>query len=100
MWGPPIFSPNAFTPNGDGVNERWRPEGAANVDRVLSLMIFDRWGDLVYQQGDLPLTDARLGWDGTCNGRDMDSAVFVYVVEYALKNGERRFAKGDFTLLR
>ncbi len=98
--GPPIYTPNAFSPNGDDNNERWLPRGAANVDRILRLAIFDRWGELVYLQRDITLADPRLGWDGTHRGKAQDAAVFVYVVEYVLKNGALSVTHGDLTLMR
>ncbi|MDO8368496.1 MAG: gliding motility-associated C-terminal domain-containing protein [Saprospiraceae bacterium] len=89
--------PNAFTPNGDGANDVFRPVFPCEV--VFSnLRVFSRWGELVFET-DEPLT----GWDGRINGLDAASDVYVWRVEYeAIRAGTQlQFVeKGDVTLLR
>ncbi len=98
--GPELFVPTAFSPNGDRVNDRWRPEAATNVDRVLELLVFDRWGEMVFVQRNFSPHDPSIGWDGQYRGRDMDPAVYVYLASYQLKDGTQLVKKGDFVLLR
>ena len=98
--GPDVYFPTAFSPNGDATNDRWRPQGAVNVDRLLELLIFDRWGGLVVTQRDLDWRDPLLGWDGTMAGKPMDPAVFVYYVRYRLLDGTELENTGDITLVR
>ena len=89
--------PNAFTPNGDGTNDVFRPVFPCEV--VFSnLKVFSRWGELVFETNE-PLT----GWDGRINGLDAPSDVYVWRVEYeAIRSGEQLHfvAKGGVTLLR
>ncbi|MEM1322901.1 MAG: gliding motility-associated C-terminal domain-containing protein, partial [Bacteroidota bacterium] len=92
-----VYIPTAFSPNGDGRNETFEVYPGPNVAEVLSLRIFDRWGDLVYEgqpQG------AGEGWDGFFKGKLMNPAVFVYVAEVLFVDGVTRIYKGDVTLLR
>lgn len=70
---PQLWVPNAFTPNGDGVNETFVVKGE-NL-RDFNLLIFNRWGELVYQT-----TDMNAGWDGTYKGQPCQSDVYVYKV--------------------
>jgi gliding motility-associated-like protein len=59
-----FYAPNAFTPDGDGINDTFFPKGYGLVAEDYQMLIFDRWGDLIYQ------TDVLYGaWDGKINGR-------------------------------
>lgn len=89
--------PNAFTPNGDGANDVFRPIFPCVVLRS-SLKIYARWGALVFEG-----TRPEDGWDGKINGLDAPSDVYVWRVEYeAIRSGEqlRLVESGDVTLLR
>ncbi len=91
-----IWAPNVFTPNGDGSNDFFRIFGK-NLVQIEQLLLFDRWGELVYTGENLDLEE---GWDGTLNGEDMNPAVFVYYAVGVFKNGEKASIYGDVTLLR
>jgi len=91
---PDIFMPNAFTPNGDGRNDIFRPilVGISSLD---FFRIFNRWGQLVYattRNGD--------GWDGTLGGRPQETGTFVYMVQGKDYTGKIHFKKGTFILIR
>ena len=58
-------------------------------------MIFDRWGERVFET-----TDINKGWDGVYKGKAMNLSVFVYIVSGKFKNGDLIEKKGNFTLLR
>jgi gliding motility-associated-like protein len=59
-----IFVPNAFTPNGDGINDLFLPSLFGVAKRDFSFMIFDRWGVLIYETDD----NTKAHWDGTYKG--------------------------------
>lgn len=89
--------PTAFTPNGDGANDVFRPIYPCDV-LFSNLKVFSRWGELVFETND-PLA----GWDGRINGINAASDVYVWRVEYeAVRSGKQmRFVeKGDVSLLR
>ncbi|MBK6902582.1 MAG: PKD domain-containing protein [Saprospirales bacterium] len=95
----PVYLPNMFSPNGDGINDSFRGYAADGV-QVLSyeLLVFDRWGNLLFEAGDL-----ESGWDGRLNFKPMDPAVFVYYIRATFINcGQEQsvFKKGDVTLIR
>jgi gliding motility-associated-like protein len=98
----PIFIPNAFTPNDDGINDIFTAYGGPALLQIDELQIFDRWGGLVYRGNNLPGgNDANLsGWDGTWNGKDMNLGVYVYLMRIRFVDGFLGLYKGDVTLLQ
>jgi gliding motility-associated-like protein len=71
--------PNAFSPNGDGLNDVFRPvAGGAGPDQY-SLQIFNRWGELVFLS-----SDWREGWDGTYQGKPAELGVYVWTAHLTL----------------
>ncbi len=98
---PAIYIPNAFSPhNLDGTNDRFYIFAKPNfVRKVKSLMIFNRWGEQVYEVYDFPPNDPQYGWDGTHRGQLLNPAVFVYWTEVELIDGTVLLLKGDVTLV-
>lgn len=98
--GDVLFIPNVFSPNGDGINDRFGPFPAGQVVRsFLSMRVFDRWGGLIFDWhpsgvGEIPR------WDGVAGGKMADPGVFLYVLEAELVDGQRRYWKGEFSLIR
>ncbi len=94
-----LYIPNAFSPNGDGVNDLFTVYGKEENIRIESLQIFNRWGGLVFQASDFP-PNSEVGWDGVFNGQLMNASVFVWLAEVSFPNGQVEIMKGDLTLLR
>jgi len=90
---PFIFVPNAFTPDGDGLNEVLFVRGAA-IDEVF-FAIYNRWGEKVFESA-----SKTQGWDGTFKGKMLTPDVYGYYVEVRCFNGETYFKKGNVTLIR
>ncbi|WP_273444897.1 M43 family zinc metalloprotease [Neolewinella agarilytica] len=97
-----FYVPNAFSPNGDGVNDEFRLFPGPAVDRILSFSVFDRWGGRVFFREDLDPAAALAGWDGSREngGTAPQTGVFVYLVEVRLLNGEIVKKAGDVTMMR
>lgn len=95
-----LFAPNAFTPDGDGINDVFMLFAGQTVKEIKSFMIFDRWGDRVYEAGPFQPNDPQFGWDGYHNGILMNPAVFVFFAEVELVDGRTVIVEGDVTLLR
>jgi gliding motility-associated-like protein len=90
----PVFDvPTAFSPNGDGVNDKIYIRGFGISS--IQWNIYNRWGALVYQS-----FDKSQGWDGTYKGVLQPQDVFHYVLEVVMSDGKKYFKKGDITLLR
>lgn len=90
-----IDLPTAFTPNGDGHNDVFLIAGLNNCVVSYSLVIFDRWGEKVFES-----TDMAAAWDGIYRGKDLDAAVFVYYFSAVFTNGQSISKKGNITLIR
>jgi gliding motility-associated-like protein len=96
----PIYIPNAFSPNNDGVNDGFTVFGGPAVQSVRALKIFNRWGGMVFEGYNLDLGNESMGWDGVFNGREMNAAVFAYLAEVEFIDGEVILFEGDVTLVR
>ncbi len=88
-----IFIPNAFTPNGDGMNDVFNIFGTGI--QHFTLKIFDRIGELVYEGNEVSP-----GWDATFRGQPVNVGVFVYVADITYEDGTKANKKGDLTVLR
>ncbi len=84
---------NAFSPNGDNINDVFRVLG--NGIESLELMIYDRWGMLLYQT-----TAPGKGWDGSYKGEMQPVGVYVYMAWIKTVDGEDKFQQGNLTLIR
>jgi len=85
--------PNAFTPNGDKVNDVFRVVPYEGLEVIGSLTIYARWGEKVYENR------GNVFWDGTINGEPGPSDVYVYRIE-VICDGEPKAIWGDVALLR
>jgi gliding motility-associated-like protein len=89
-----VFIPNAFTPNGDQLNDRFM---ALVYGKVVSfrLQVYNRFGELVFST-----TDPRQGWDGIFKGKDSPAGNFVWQCSYQLEGSEPAYQKGTVMLIR
>lgn len=94
-----VFLPNAFSPDGDGVNDVFMVQGSG-ILRVKTFRVFNRWGELVFEKNEVPPNDARFGWDGRVVGRPPVPDVYVYTVEVLCENGIPFTYKGNVTILK
>ena len=95
-----IYIPNVFRPNGDGSDEKFTVFTNEEIIEIELLQIFDRWGNLVFQNEAFPPSEPEYGWDGIFRGRLMNPAVFAYRAVVVDKKGGQHFFKGDVTLVR
>ncbi|MBK7696520.1 MAG: gliding motility-associated C-terminal domain-containing protein [Saprospiraceae bacterium] len=95
-----VYVPNVFSPNGDGINDRVTVFSSPEVKKIDRFRIYDRWGELLFQQSVFPPNDEFFGWDGTLLGKLVNPGVFVYHVEWTDQAGDKHMEKGDLTLLR
>ncbi|TXF91245.1 gliding motility-associated C-terminal domain-containing protein [Neolewinella aurantiaca] len=93
----PLFVPNGFSPNGDGINDTFRVFKSAGIRaQVQGGRIYDRWGGMVKEFGQSPFTDHAELWDG----KDAASGVYVYVIEIRYQRGTVKTLRGLVTLMR
>jgi gliding motility-associated-like protein len=93
-----LFMPNTFSPNGDGSNDVFYPRGKG-LDRVKSLRIFNRWGEVVFEKKDFPINNPAYGWDGSYKGKKPQADVYIFQVEVFCENGEIIKLDGNIALI-
>lgn len=90
----PVYFPNAFTPNNDGTNDRFKAENDC-IPLEFELQIHNRFGQMVYQSGEL--THA---WDGKYLGKPSPEGLYVYRATYRFPYQSKQTVKGTISLIR
>lgn len=86
--------PTAFTPNGDGLNDVFRPL-CLRLQKIVEFNVYNRWGELVFTSA-----SADKGWDGTYKGIAQEIGTYYYMITIARANAQNVLYKGDVTLIR
>jgi gliding motility-associated-like protein len=92
--GPELYVATAFTPNGDGKNDVFIPF-PVGIKELKYFRVFNRWGQQLYFTKAL-----NQGWDGTVNGAEQGSGVYIWMAEAITENGVIIKKKGTITLIR
>ncbi|MEP6615948.1 MAG: gliding motility-associated C-terminal domain-containing protein [Ginsengibacter sp.] len=90
----PIYFPNAFTPNGDYLNDVLKVPWANN-NKLIKLRIYNRYGQLIFST-----TRSSEGWDGTYKGIPQSVGAYTYILEMKGLSGNKQGQKGTVLLLR
>ena len=89
-----LYSPNAFSPDGDGINDLFKVSGQGMSD--FQIEIYNRWGQMVYKSIDLSN-----GWDGTFKGKNLPTGTYVYKIKTSKYGLEQILVKsGSVALVR
>jgi gliding motility-associated-like protein len=92
-----IYIPNSFTPNNDGVNDRFSIKGQG-IRVVKYLGIYNRWGELVFERSNFQVDDKNGAWDGRFKGLLVPTGSYVYFAEMSCN--EKTFTqKGTVTVV-
>lgn len=91
---PPVYIPNAFSPNGDGNNDVFMVYGE-NILNVM-LTVYNRWGEKIFDSQN----ERFAGWDGTYKSVLQNPGVFTYVADITYLNSKKTQHKGTVTLLK
>lgn len=87
--------PTAFSPNNDGLNDRFYPANAIKAEN-LQFMVYNRWGQLIFKTANW-----KQGWDGTVSGKPQPPGVYVWLLTYTERgSATRREMKGTVLLVR
>ena len=89
-----IYIPNAFSPNGDGINDILYARTYGQWSE-LNLIIYDRWGRLIFET-----TDSNTGWDGTFKNKTENPAVYMFYLYARTNTGIEYIKKGNITLVK
>jgi gliding motility-associated-like protein len=71
----PILAPNAFSPNGDGINDKWMIQNIEFFPNC-TVRVFNRYGQMVFSS-----TGYEVPWDGTLNGKPLPVGTFYYIID-------------------
>lgn len=89
-----LLIPNAFTPNGDGVNDIFKISNFTN-QKLVEFKVFNRWGTILFST-----KDPTIGWNGAFKGKDEPLGVYGYVIRIAYPQNIIETYKGTVTLLK
>jgi gliding motility-associated-like protein len=94
-----IWMPNVFSPDGDGLNDIFRPVVTIDPTVNYELYVYDRWGTEIFYS-----SETGNGWDGSYMGRQCHGDVYVYLVRYWLNDQKQsapmNILKGPFLLMK
>tara|TARA_B100000287_G_C20669160_1_gene792763 strand:+ start:146 stop:2398 length:2253 start_codon:yes stop_codon:yes gene_type:complete len=92
-----IWTPSAFTPNGDGKNDLYIPRFHNVIEDTFQFFIYDKWGKLVFET-----TDINNGWDGIRqdNGKAADNSSYSFIAKFVTYKNELKKKTGSFLLLK
>ncbi|MES2774838.1 MAG: gliding motility-associated C-terminal domain-containing protein [Bacteroidota bacterium] len=86
---------DAFTPNGDGINDKWLVTNGTACISTMAVAVYNRYGGLVYKNDGY-----QNNWDGTYEGKPVADGTYYYQISYKLFNGTTVRTKGNVTILR
>jgi gliding motility-associated-like protein len=95
-----VHFPDSFSPNSDQINSKFYGFGSKCVSKILSLMVFDRWGEQVFLTENIPVSDENFGWDGKKDGRELSPGLYTYMAKAELLDGSVEQFEGPINLLR
>lgn len=94
-----IWMPTAFTPNSDGLNDTYYPL-TRGISEIRKFVIYNRYGEMVFQRSNFRPNDRSLGWNGNYKGQQQSSGGFIYFVEGVCELGDVVSKKGNFAIIR
>ncbi len=96
-----IYIPDVFSPDGNGINDIWSIKGSDLCQEIVSINIFDRWGEKVYRNEKIKFDPYKTElWDGKYKGKNLNPGVYVFVIKLLLKSGEMIIKHGDITIIK
>jgi gliding motility-associated-like protein len=88
------YIPNAFSPNGDGLNDVLKAI-PAGISSTSYFTIFNRWGQPIFSTADLSV-----GWDGTYKGKKQPAGTYVWMIKGTARNGQLIEMTGTVQVIR
>jgi len=90
-----VFLPNAFTPDGDGLNDVFQLRSTEAFTKGFQITIYDRWGKVVFTSN-----NPQFEWDGTFDGESLGSGIFAYEVVYFDYRGRQVIQSGVVNIIK
>ncbi len=96
-----FFIPTAFSPNNDAVNDQLQVFTGPGVRTITSFSVYNRWGELITESEDLPLSSfgETIAWDGTFRGQLVDAGVYVYIAKVVFLDDREILYKGSVNVV-
>ena len=95
-----VYIPNVFLPDSEGQNNLLTIFAGDEVSKVNKMQIYDRWGELLFENLNFLPNDPEFGWNGQAKGQNVTPGVYVYVIEVTYVDGETEVFAGDVTVVR
>jgi gliding motility-associated-like protein len=95
-----VYAPNIITPNNDGKNDVFTLYAGHSLSHIGLLQVFDRWGELIYENRHFSPSSERDGWDATFKGKPVPSDVYIWRAELDFSDGQSGTMQGDVTVVR
>lgn len=95
-----VYVPNAFRPNGDGINDRFTVYTKTPETIIEAFTVYNRWGGEVFAATEIPVNNQASGWDGRSNGESADLNTYAYYLVLRFIDGRKRAVKGEVYLIR
>ena len=95
-----VYIPSAFSPNDDQLNDVFSPVVTPCLRQIKEITLYNRWGEVLFHQQNLPASALPYGWDGTYQGKPVSTGLYAYRIKVELTNGETSQYTGAVTLLR
>ncbi len=98
--GGKVDIPNAFTPNGDGLNDIFYILGSKDIRLIKEFAVYNRWGGKIFANSNFPANDPAYGWNGNINGTHAEMGTYVYFAIILFNDGSQQEYKGTVVLIR
>lgn len=93
--GEEIFIPNTFSPNDDGTNDKFTVFANSSIAKIKQFDVYDRWGNLMFENTNFPPNNTDYGWDGSFRGQKSPTGVYVYRIAIEKADGTIKTLNGD-----
>lgn len=94
------YIPSAFSPNHDGINDVLVPLSNVNGMQIIDFLIYNRWGEKVFEAQDFVPNDISKGWDGMYKGENAQVDNYAYYCSVRMPDNQIKVYKGTVALLR
>ena len=97
-----FYIPNIFSPNNDGNNDIFSIffDSSSEITNIISLEVYNRWGEILFEQTNIDPESDDLGWNGDYKGEPLNPGIYIYRIVLAFENDSTLQFSGDIMLLR
>ncbi len=95
-----LYVPNVFSPNNDQINDLFMISSRLIAQEIALIEIFDRWGNLVFQDEHFQTNDPAHAWNGSWHNQPLNPGVFVYRIIFESPDGQLQSKVGNVTIVR